>query len=217
MAKRKQQPKLDKNGERKQRSQFGDAWHRMKKDKGAMLGLTVVTILVLIAIFSNILLDYDKDVVGMNTKERLQSPNSKHLLGTDEYGRDILYRILYGSRYSLSVGLVAVAIALVVGVTLGAIAGYNGGTIEEVIMRVTDIFSSVPNMLMALVVVSALGQSMFNLMVAIGVTSVPQFVRITRATVLTVRNQEYVESARAIGLTTPKIIVSHILPNSLSP
>ncbi len=217
MAKTKQQPKLDKNGERKQRSQFGDAWHRMKKDKGAMLGLTIVSILVLIAIFSNILLDYDKDVVGMNTKERLQSPNSKHLLGTDEYGRDILYRILYGSRYSLSVGLVAVAIALVVGVTLGAIAGYNGGAVEEVIMRFTDIFSSVPNMLMALVVVSALGQSMFNLMVAIGVTSVPQFVRITRATVLTVRNQEYVESARAIGLSTPKIIVSHILPNSLSP
>ncbi|MBQ4234225.1 MAG: ABC transporter permease, partial [Firmicutes bacterium] len=201
----------------KQRSQFGEAWHRMKKDKGAMLGLAVVSILVLVAILSNCLLDYDTDVVGMNTKERLQAPNAKHLLGTDEYGRDILFRILYGSRYSLSVGLVAVAIALVAGVTLGAIAGYKGGAVEEVIMRFTDIFSSVPNMLMALVVVSALGQSMLNLMIAIGVTSIPQFVRITRATVLTVRNQEYVESARAIGLSTPQIIISHILPNSLSP
>ncbi|MBQ1523871.1 MAG: ABC transporter permease, partial [Firmicutes bacterium] len=168
-------------------------------------------------ILSNFLLDYDTDVVGMNTKERLQAPNAKHLLGTDEYGRDILFRILYGSRYSLSVGLVAVAIALVAGVTLGAIAGYKGGAVEEVIMRFTDIFSSVPNMLMALVVVSALGQSMLNLMIAIGVTSIPQFVRITRATVLTVRNQEYIESARAIGLSTPQIIISHILPNSLSP
>ncbi|MBQ5437509.1 MAG: ABC transporter permease [Firmicutes bacterium] len=217
MAKKQQQPKLDANGERKQRSQFGEAWHRMKKDKGAMLGLAVVSILVLVAILSNFLLDYDTDVVGMNTKERLQAPNAKHLLGTDEYGRDILFRILYGSRYSLSVGLVAVAIALVAGVTLGAIAGYKGGAVEEVIMRLTDIFSSVPNMLMALVVVSALGQSMLNLMIAIGVTSIPQFVRITRATVLTVRNQEYVESARAIGLSTPQIIISHILPNSLSP
>lgn len=205
------------NGERKQRSQFGEAWHRMKKDKGAMLGLTIVCILVLIALLSNVILDYDTDVVGMNTKERLQRPNGKHLLGTDEYGRDILFRIMYGARYSMSVGLVAVAIALTIGVTLGAIAGYKGGIVEEVIMRITDIFSSVPNMLMALVVVSALGQSMLNLMIAIGVTSVPQFVRITRATVLTVRNQEYVESARAIGLSTPKIIINHILPNSLSP
>lgn len=209
--------KPNQTGERKQRSQFGEAWHRMKKDKGAMLGLTIVCILVLIAIGSNFFLDYDNDVVGMNTKERLQSPNANHLLGTDEYGRDILFRIMYGARYSMSVGIVAVAIALTIGVTLGAIAGYKGGIVEEVIMRITDIFSSVPNMLMALVVVSALGQSMLNLMIAIGVTSVPQFVRITRATVLTVRNQEYVESARAIGLSTPKIIVNHILPNSLSP
>ncbi|MCF0151679.1 MAG: ABC transporter permease [Firmicutes bacterium] len=212
---KKQQPNA--SGERKQRSQFAEAWHRMKKDKGAMLGLTIVCILLLVAIGSNFLLDYDTDVIGMNTKERLQAPNAKHLLGTDEYGRDILFRIMYGARYSMSVGLVAVAIALTIGVTLGAVAGYKGGIVEEVIMRITDIFSSVPNMLMALVVVSALGQSMLNLMIAIGVTSVPQFVRITRATVLTVRNQEYVESARAIGLSTPKIILNHILPNSLSP
>lgn len=211
---KKQQPET---GERKQRSQWAEVWHRLKKDKGAMLGLTVVLLIVFAALAANILLDYDTDVIGMNTRERLQAPSSAHLLGTDEYGRDIFFRILYGARYSLSVGLVAVAIALTLGVLLGAIAGYKGGHIEEVIMRATDIFSSVPNMLMAMVVVSALGQSMFNLMIAIGITSVPQFVRITRAAVLTVRTQEYIESARAIGLSTRKIIMSHILPNCLSP
>lgn len=211
---KKQQPET---GERKQRSQWAEVWHRLKKDKGAMLGLTVVLLIVFAALAANILLDYDTDVIGMNTRERLQAPSAAHLLGTDEYGRDIFFRILYGARYSLSVGLVAVAIALTLGVLLGAIAGYKGGHIEEVIMRATDIFSSVPNMLMAMVVVSALGQSMFNLMIAIGITSVPQFVRITRAAVLTVRTQEYIESARAIGLSTRKIIMSHILPNCLSP
>ena len=111
----------------------------------------------------------------------------------------------------------AVSIGLVIGVTLGAIAGFFGGALEEVIMRSTDILSAVPNMLMAIVIVSVLGQSIWNLMLAVGITSVPQFVRITRAAVLTVRNQEYVEASKAIGLTNGKIIFKHILPNCLSP
>ena len=202
---------------KKQRSQWSEAWHRLKKNKGAMVGLTVVVILALIALFSGVILDYDTDVIGVNTAERLQPPSAQHIMGTDEYGRDIFCRVLYGTRYSLSVGVVAVAIALVFGVVLGAVAGYAGGPTEEIIMRATDIFSSVPNMLMAIVVVAALGQSMLNLMIAIGITSIPQFVRITRAAVLTVKTQEYVEAARAIGLRNHKIIFSHILPNCLSP
>ena len=202
---------------RKQRSQFGEVMHRLKKNKGAMIGLAIIIVMILLAVFSNVFLDYDTDVIGVNTAMRLKPPSAQHWFGTDEYGRDILSRIIYGSRYSLSVGLVAVFIALTVGVTLGAIAGYMGGAVEEVIMRFTDIFSSVPNMLMALVVVSALGQSMLNLMIAIGLTSIPQFVRITRAAVLTVRTQEFIEAARAIGLSRRQIIVSHILPNCLSP
>ena len=205
------------DGRKKQRSQWGEVWHRMRKNKGAMLGLAIVFVLAFIAIFANFIMDYNTDVIGTNTRNRLKGPSMAHPLGTDEFGRDIMYRILYGARYSLSVGVVAVAIALTVGVILGAAAGYLGGITEEVIMRLTDIFIAVPNMLMALVIVAALGQSMFNLMIAIGITSIPQFVRITRAAVLTVRTQEYVESARAIGLSTPKIILSHILPNCLSP
>ena len=202
---------------KKQRGQWAEVWHRLKKNKGAMVGLAIVVILIFIALFSDVFLDYDTDVIGVNTAERLQPPSAKHIMGTDEYGRDIFCRILYGTKYSLSVGVVAVIIALLIGVTLGAVAGYAGGPPEEVIMRFTDIFSSVPNMLMALVVVAALGQSMFNLMLAIGITSVPQFVRITRAAVLTVKTQEYVEAARAIGLRNYRIIFSHILPNCLSP
>ena len=192
---------------KKQRGQWAEVWHRLKKNKGAMVGLAIVVILIFIALFSDVFLDYDTDVIGVNTAERLQPPSAKHIMGTDEYG----------TKYSLSVGVVAVIIALLIGVTLGAVAGYAGGPTEEVIMRFTDIFSSVPNMLMALVVVAALGQSMFNLMLAIGITSVPQFVRITRAAVLTVKTQEYVEAARAIGLRNYRIIFSHILPNCLSP
>jgi peptide/nickel transport system permease protein len=115
------------------------------------------------------------------------------------------------------VGIVAVSIALAIGTTLGAFAGYYGGVVEDLIMRGTDIFAAVPNMLMAIVIVSALGANTFNLMIAVGVTSVPQFVRITRASVLTVRNQEYVEAARAIGISEWKIIYTHVLPNCLSP
>ena len=202
---------------KKKRSQWGEVWHRLKKNKGAMLGLAIVILLVGGAIAGNFLLDYEVDVIGTNTPERLQGPSAEHIFGTDELGRDIFCRIVYGARYSLTVGLVAVAIALAFGVTLGAIAGYAGGWVEDAIMRFTDIFSAIPSMLMALIIVSTLGQSMLNLMIAIGLTSVPQFTRITRAAVLTTRNQEYVEAASAIGLRTPKIIIAHILPNSLSP
>ncbi|MDL2248467.1 ABC transporter permease [Tyzzerella sp. OttesenSCG-928-J15] len=221
MANQKQAQAAQANSEvqnpRKERSQWAEVWHRLKKNKGAMVGLAVVILLGIFALGADIIWDYDTQVIGQNTKERLQHPNSAHIMGTDEFGRDIFYRVMYGTKYSLSVGFVAVAIAIVIGVALGAVAGYFGGVLEEVIMRGTDIFAAVPNMLMAIVIVSALGQGMFNLMVAIGITSVPQFVRITRAAVLTVRNQEYVEACRAIGLSKTKIIFSHILPNCLSP
>ena len=202
---------------KKARSQAAEVWRQFRRNKGAVAGSAIVLVIVFIALFADVLLDYNTQVIGQNVADRLQWPNANHWFGTDELGRDIFCRILYGTRFSCSVGLVAVTIGLVIGVTLGAVAGYFGGAIEEIIMRSTDILSAVPNMLMAIVIVSVLGQSIWNLMFAVGITSVPQFVRITRAAVLTVRNQEYVEASKAIGLNNRKIIFRHILPNCLSP
>lgn len=209
--------KTDKTAPREARSQMAEVWHQFRRNKGAMVGSAVVLLIVFIALFADVFLDYDTQVVGQNLADRLQWPSANHWFGTDELGRDIFFRVLYGTRFSCSVGLVAVTIGLLLGVTLGAIAGFYGGWIEELIMRSTDILSAVPNMLLAIVIVSVLGQSIWNLMLAVGITSVPEFVRITRAAVLTVRNQEYVEASKAIGLTNRKIIFKHILPNCLSP
>ena len=209
--------KTDKTAPREARSQMAEVWHQFRRNKGAMVGSAVVFLIVFIALFADVFLDYDTQVVGQNLVDRLQWPSANHWFGTDELGRDIFFRVLYGTRFSCSVGLVAVTIGLLIGVTLGAIAGFYGGWIEELIMRSTDILSAVPNMLLAIVIVSVLGQSIWNLMLAVGITSVPEFVRITRAAVLTVRNQEYVEASKAIGLTNRKIIFKHILPNCLSP
>lgn len=209
--------KTDKTAPREARSQMAEVWHQFRRNKGAMVGSAIVLLIVFIALFADVFLDYDTQVVGQNLADRLQWPSVNHWFGTDELGRDIFFRVLYGTRFSCSVGLVAVTIGLLLGVTLGAIAGFYGGWIEELIMRSTDILSAVPNMLLAIVIVSVLGQSIWNLMLAVGITSVPEFVRITRAAVLTVRNQEYVEASKAIGLTNRKIIFKHILPNCLSP
>ena len=202
---------------KKARSQAAEVWRQFRRNKGAVAGSAIVLVIVFIALFADVLLDYDTQIIGQNVAVRLQKPQANHWFVTDELIRDIFCRILYGTRFSCSVGLVAVTIGLVIGVTLGAVAGYFGGAIEEIIMRSTDILSAVPNMLMAIVIVSVLGQSIWNLMFAVGITSVPQFVRITRAAVLTVRNQEYVEASKAIGLNNRKIIFRHILPNCLSP
>lgn len=202
---------------KKRRSQAAEIWHRLRKNKGAMVGLAIIAALAFIALTADLWIDYEEQVITQHISERLQWPSTSHFMGTDEYGRDIFFRLLYGARFSLSVGFVAVAIALGIGTTMGAIAGYYGGIVENLIMRFTDIFASVPNILMGIVIVSALGANTFNLMLAVGITSVPQFVRITRASVLTVRNQEYVESARAMGVSEFKIIFTHVLPNCLSP
>jgi len=201
----------------KKRSQGAEIWRRYRQNKGAMLALFVVIAIVLVAVFADVILDYDTDVIGQNLMESRQAPSLRHLFGTDELGRDIFFRVLYGSRISLAVGIVAVMIGLAIGMLLGCVAGYYGGAVENVIMRVVDIIGAVPSMMMGIAIVSALGVGTGNLMLAIGITSVPQFVRISRAAVLTVRNQEYVEAARAIGQSEAKIIFSHIVPNCLSP
>lgn len=201
---------------RRNRSKAAEIWHRMKKNKGAMAGLVILIILALIALTVDFWLPQDL-INGQNLREKLQGPSLKHFFGTDELGRDLFWRVIYGTRYSLAIGFVAVIISAVVGVPLGAVAGYYGGKLETVIMRIADIFSAIPSILLAIAIVSLLGRTTFNLMLAIGIAAVPQFTRVTRASVLTVKSQEYVEAARALGKNDMYIIFKHILPNCLSP
>ena len=198
------------------RSKVGEIWHRMKKNKGAMAGLVILIILALIALTVDFWLP-EEVINGQNLREKLQGPSMKHWFGTDELGRDLFWRVIYGTRYSLAIGFVAVLISAAVGVPLGAVAGYYGGKLETIIMRLADIFSAIPSILLAIAIVSLLGRTTVNLMLAIGIAAVPQFTRVTRAAVLTVKSQEYVEAARALGKTDMYIIFKHILPNCLSP
>lgn len=200
----------------KKRSTMALAWRQLRRNKGAIIGLVLLVLIIVGALLAPFVYDYNTDVIGMNVRERMQWPSAKHICGTDELGRDIFARIVYGARYSLAVGVVAVMIALLVGVILGSAAGYIGGVFENVVMRVCDIFSSIPSVLMAIAVVSALGKSTLNLMIAVGIASTAPFVRVARAAVLVVRGEEYVEAARAIGQPDWKIVLIHIIPNCLS-
>ncbi len=200
----------------KKRNSFEMVWRQLRRNKGAIIGLILLIVIILGSLLAPVIYDYDTDVIGMNVRERMQWPSAKHICGTDDLGRDIFARIVYGARYSLAVGFVAVIIALLIGTALGAAAGYIGGIFENVVMRICDIFSSIPSVLMAIAVVSALGKSTANLMLAVGIASTAPFVRVARAAVLVVRGEEYVEAARAIGQPDWKIVVVHILPNCLS-
>jgi len=187
------------------------------KNKGAIIGMIFLLLLVIAAILSGFIFDYDTQVIGQDIKNRLQWPSSEHLFGTDELGRDIFIRILYGARYSLAIGCGSVLIGLVTGVILGAVAGFYGGVVDQVIMRINDMLYAIPNIMIAVVIVSLLGTSTFNLLLALTFTCSTSFVRISRASVLSIRGMEYIESAYAMGLPTWKVILKHIIPNSLSP
>ena len=201
----------------KKKNQFVDVMVRISKNKLAVFGLIIVIIMVLTAIFADVIADYDDVAIKPNMNERLQGPSAEHWFGTDEMGRDIFARIVHGTRISLYVGAISVAISLFFGGFLGAVAGYYGGRLDNIIMRILDVFLAIPAMLLATAIVSALGSSMINLLLAVGVASIPGFARITRASVLTVQGQEFVEAAKAVGARDSTIIWHHILPNCLAP
>ena len=198
------------------RSMAQETWRRLKKNKGAMFGIAFLLLLVLATIVASFIFDYDKDIIAM-TKDRFLPPSWEHPFGTDNMGRDIFKRVLYGAKYSLVLSFGATALGLAVGLFFGAIAGYYGGAVDNIIMRFTDIFYSIPYIMLAVVVVSLLGTSMASLLIAMALGSFAGFARIARASIMTVREMEYVESGYAIGLPTWKIILKHIIPNCLSP
>ena len=193
-----------------------ETWRRLKKNKGAMFGIAFLLLLVLATIVASFIFDYDKDIIAM-TKDRFLPPSWEHPFGTDNMGRDIFKRVLYGAKYSLVLSFGATALGLAVGLFFGAIAGYYGGAVDNIIMRFTDIFYSIPYIMLAVVVGSLLGTSMASLLIAMALGSFAGFARIARASIMTVRDMEYVESGYAIGLPTWKIILKHIIPNCLSP
>ncbi len=201
----------------KKRSFFSEMWRNYKKNPSAMVGLIIIVVIVVVAIIAQFVFDYNEDIVRQNMKERLQHPSKEHIMGTDQYGRDVFIRVLYGAKYSLSVGIVSVAISCLIGSTMGLIAGYYGGVVENIILRFAEIFMGIPSVLLGIAIMSAFGQSLFVLMLAIGLVYVPMFARTARAAVLPVRDEEYIEAARVSGVSDLKIIATHILPNSLSP
>lgn len=203
-------------GERiEKHSQWGDVFKRLMRDKLAVVGLVIALFLVLVAVFANFLApcDYTAQDIG----NRLAWPSAEHLLGTDNFGRDLLSRIIYGARTSLLVALISLVISTVIGVILGAFAGYFGGWVETIIMRCTDILMAIPQILMAVSIQAALGTGTFNTALAISISGIPMGVRILRAQILSIRDQEYVEAAIATGSGSMRVLFHQIMPNCLAP
>jgi peptide/nickel transport system permease protein len=191
------------------------AFRRFLRNRGAMIGLACIVAVMVCAILAPALAPYDP--VKMSTADRLSPPGHEHLLGTDLYGRDILSRLLFGARLSLQTGLISVSIAALIGTILGLLAGYHGRLVDEIIMRLMDVMLAFPGILLALSIVAFLGSNLTNAMIAVGISSVPQFARLVRGCVLSAKENVYVEAARAIGCGHLRIIFRHILPNVVAP
>lgn len=196
-------------------SQLRDIIHRFAKNKAAVLGFVIIVIFVICALFPAQIAGTGYKVQDL--KNRYQPSSSEHILGTDELGRDMFTRIVWGSRTSLSIGMLAILMACVLGVTIGTIAGYYGNTVDNILMRIIDVLMAVPNVLLGISIVAALGNSTNVLVLAIGLGSIPSFARVTRSAVIMVRDMEYIEAARATGASDARIMWKYILPNSLAP
>ncbi len=188
---------------------------RFLKNKNAVLGLIFIVILIICSLVPSLIAPYGFD--DQNLQDKFISPNGQHWFGTDDYGRDIFSRVVYGARISMTIGIVSVAISSVLGTALGCISGYYGGRVDNLIMRIIDIMLAIPNILLAMSLVAMLGTSFINLIIAIGIGTVPEYSRIVRASILSEKEQEYIEAARSIGASDFRIIMKHILPNCLAP
>ena len=196
-------------------NQLRRMWYSFCKRKVAVLGLVIVLIYIIVAIFAPLLAPYDP--VKQHLANMLQTPGPKHLLGTDEMGRDILSRIIYGARISMKVGFYAVGVAFVIGIPLGIFAGYFGGKVDLLIMRAMDVLLAFPGILLSIVFVSVLGPNLDNAILSVGIYTVPNFARMARGETLALRNSEFIEAARAMGSGDIRIVFSHILINIVSP
>ena len=198
---------------------WSEAWERLRRNPGAIVGFVIIGCIIIIAIFAPLIAPYAprEQNLALIRDGCCPGPSRAHLFGVDELGRDEFSRIVYGARVSILIGIVSVTVGFVVGSIFGAIAGFAGGAIDSVIMRITDIWLTIPGFLMAIGIVAVLGPGLLQIMIAIGIINVPLFARLLRGTVLAQRENDFVLAARAVGVPRRTILGSHILPNAMSP
>ena len=195
--------------------QWRIVWRQLRRNKAAMVGAALLTFEILLALAAPVVAPYDP--YKQNPRAPLQAPSRDHWFGTDDSGRDLLSRVIYGTRISLRVGLISVGIGGGIGITLGILAGYRGGFLDNVIMRAVDLLLAFPGILLALAIITILGPSLFNVMIAVGISAIPSYTRVARASTLAMKDREFVVSARAIGARDTRITLLYILPNVLPP
>jgi peptide/nickel transport system permease protein len=196
---------------------WSEAWRRLRRNPGAIIGFVLVGIFAILAIFAPLIAPYGSREVVAPLTDAFARPSAEHWAGLDQQSRDELSRIVHGARFSLLIGVVSVAVGLSIGLVLGAIAGYLGGIVDSVIMRAMDIMLSVPSLLLAIGIVAVLGPGIFQIMIAVGVVNIPIFARLLRGSVLAQKENDFVLAARSVGVPRRSILASHILPNAVSP
>ena len=202
---------------KKFQANFREFWRRFCKNRIALAALIVFIAIIVVAAFADQIVDYEQDVVQQDIVNRLQTPSMEHPFGTDAFGRDILARVIYGSRLSLFIGIAAVFLGFLGGLALGAPAGFYGGKIDMVLMRFTDIVLAIPQTILAIAVVSVLGTGVRNMLIALSISCITPYARLIRASILQVKDMEYVEAARVIGCSDRRTILAHIMPNIVGP
>ena len=203
-------------GERlKKRSNVGEIWHRLRKNKLSMICLAVLVIMILGIIFAGVLSPYD--YAEQDLTQRFALPSKEHLMGCDDYGRDLLTRLLVGGRYSLLIAILSVAIGIICGMVIGALCGFFGKRIDSTLMRIMDVIMSIPGMMLAICISVAMGSGVFNTALALAVGTIPIIARQLRSSPMLINSQEYIEAARSFGESNFKIIMTHVIPNCMAP
>jgi len=196
---------------------WSEAWQRLRRNPGALVGFALVALFVLVALLAPIIAPYHPRQQALAGSLSFAAPSGAHPFGLDGLGRDVFSRVVYGARYSLLIGVVAVAVGLSFGLLLGAIAGYLGGIVDSIVMRLVDVMLSIPGLLLAIGIVAMLGPGLLQIMIAVGVTQIPIFARLLRGSILAQRENDFVLAARAVGVPRRTILAAHILPNAISP
>lgn len=198
------------------KSQGQEAWERLKKRKEAMIALAGIIILLLLAIFADVIADYNTTCVVQNVQEKLQGPSSAHIFGTDQVGRDMFGRVIHGTRTALIMGVGATSISLIIGAILACLCSYFGGVVDMVIMRLMDILSSIPALILAMAICAGIGNGLWQLITALSVGGISGFTRMFRSKALIVANMEYMEAGKALGASTSWLMLKYMFPNIIS-